>query len=90
MASFSKEEEKRMNKEPKKSYTANNARNRCMYSKALSTGLLDNAPTKEYLINAIDKDAAFNVDQEDRMIAKITLSRNKLVESPDDGENGTD
>lgn len=39
----------------KKSYDANNARNRCQYTKAKVTGLLNNAPTEAYLKSYIDK-----------------------------------
>jgi hypothetical protein len=43
-------------KSKKDSYDRNNQRNRDLYSMAKVTGLLDNAPTKEYLQSKLDQE----------------------------------
>jgi hypothetical protein len=56
-------------KAKKDSYDRNNQRNRDLYSKAKVTGLMDNAPTKEYLQSKIDAEYIENAgDLEDILI----------------------
>jgi hypothetical protein len=63
----------------KESYHRNNARNRCEYSKAKSTKLLDNAPSKEYLTRKIDDNYLNNaVNQEDMLIELIEALKNDI------------
>lgn len=87
MASFKKDEEERLIKDPKKSYNANNARNRCMLSKAKATELINNYPTKEHFDSVIDKEVGPYVNEtEESIIEKIILTRSKVTDSPDDTE----
>lgn len=56
-------------KAKKDSYDRNNQRNRDLYSKAKVTGLMDNAPTKEYLQSKLDGEYLRDIsDQEDVLI----------------------
>jgi len=58
----------------KKSYDANNARNRCMYTKAKTTKLLDNSPTEEWFHSKlVNKSVTAYSNIEDVLIESIEL-----------------
>lgn len=93
IASFKKEEDKRLIKDTRAVYGENNARNRCMLSHAKSKGLLDNAPTKQYLDDIVDSElSAFNIDDEDALIRKIDIARDleKVSNRPRNTKKRTD
>lgn len=77
IASFKKDPEKRISKDTKLSYDANNARNRCMLSKARSTGLLDDSPTQQYLDSKVDEQATpYTAKTEDFLVNSIGYINN--------------
>lgn len=66
----------------KKSYDANNARNRCLYTKAKVTGLLNNSPTESHLKASIDEKASNIYESyEDALVGAID-KRRKLKRKP--------
>jgi hypothetical protein len=73
-------------KDRKPFYDANNARNRCMYTKALAMGKIANTNTIEALNNAIDNTVKKSVkdDEEDAMILAIALKRSGNWEESED------
>lgn len=56
-------------------YDANNARNRCLYTKAKAMGLLFNASTSEALSSIMDDNEVSSNSQEDAMLESVTLKR---------------
>lgn len=75
----------------KASYDRNNARNRCTYTKAKVTGLLNNTPTEEYLTAAIDNKHRKTVsNMEDVLIETIDMkARLKRRKKLNDGNGNT-
>ena len=69
-------------KAKKAAYDSNNARNRCLYNKAKSTGLLDNAPSEAYLAAKIDaNNVATPSEIEDALLTAMELKNlaSKLI-----------
>lgn len=78
----------------KKSYDANNSRNRCQYTKAKMTKLLDNTPTQEAFnakltpasikaYNNIEDVLIDSIDRKQELLSKITKNTNKRTKKPD-------
>lgn len=63
-------------KAKKAAYDSNNARNRCLYNKAKSTGMLDNVPSQDYF-NSKLKDISIDTYEhiEDVLIRRIDESK---------------
>lgn len=64
-------------------YGSNNARNRCMFTKAKAMNMLVNTANPQALANLLDKDQAENSDYsnyEDALIEAISLKRSKKLE----------
>lgn len=70
------------------SYNANNARNRCIYTKAKVTGLLNNTLTEKHLSSFIDQDAeqAYR-NHEDTLIEVIGLKNSGILKDLVDPED---
>lgn len=71
----------RKKKDRKDSYDRNNQRNRDLYSKAKVTGLLDNAPTKEYLQSKLDNQYLEHFTDQEDILIELLFSDKKLDES---------
>lgn len=92
IASFNKDESKRLIKDTREIYRNNNSRNKCMLSMAKSTGLLDNMPTKVRLDEAVDKTLGpYNGDNEESLVAKIDFNKDleKAPKRPYKPKKGT-
>lgn len=63
-------------KAKKDSYDRNNQRNRDLYSKAKVTGLMDNAPTKEYLQSKIDNEYIENASDLEEVLIELLFKKN--------------
>lgn len=66
---------KKIYKDRKPFYDANNARNRCMYTAARAMGALHSATTAEALSAVLDTNPGTADDVEDALIAAIELKR---------------